>query len=133
MAVTVTYDLTPPAASDPRDVKRTIAATAVPQPDLIVLLGGGKVRVGYAVALSGAQQTTLQNAVAATAADPTAPWNIAATLTARAQTALTANATYQAIGAPSVAQNTAQIQSLTKQCNGIIRLLLGQLDSTTGT
>lgn len=54
-------------------------------------------------------------------------------IVANAQAALAANATYQAIGAPSVAQNTAQIQSLTKQSNGIIRLLLNQLDSTTGT
>lgn len=56
-----------------------------------------------------------------------------ASLTTKAQNALTSNATYLAIGAPSVAQNTAQIQSLTKQCNGLIRLLIGQLDSTAGT
>jgi hypothetical protein len=63
---------------------------------------------------------------------PTADLN-AATLRTRAITALTANATYQAIGAPTNAQVGAQVALLTKECNGIIRLLLNQLDDITGT
>lgn len=55
------------------------------------------------------------------------------TLQQRAQAALAANGTYLAIGSPTAGQNAAQVQALTKQCNGIIRLLLGALDSTTGT
>ena len=55
------------------------------------------------------------------------------TLRARAQAALTANATFLALGSPTNAQTLAQVQLLTKECNGIIRLLLGVLDSTSGT
>jgi uncharacterized protein involved in exopolysaccharide biosynthesis len=69
--------------------------------------------------------------VAADDTDPTVA-NLA-TLRTRVQTALTTNATYLALASPSTAQNTAQIQALTKECNGLIRLLLNQLDSTTGT
>lgn len=58
--------------------------------------------------------------------------NLAA-LQAKAQTALTNNATFQAIASPTNAQNAAQVQALTRQCNGIIRLLLNLTDTTTGT
>lgn len=55
------------------------------------------------------------------------------TLQARAQLALTANATYLAIASPSNAQVSAQVTALTKEATAVIRLLLGQLDSTSGT
>lgn len=54
-------------------------------------------------------------------------------LRAKAQAALASNATFQAIGSPTTAQVTAQVQLLTKECNAIIRLLINQLDSVTGT
>lgn len=60
-------------------------------------------------------------------------WTNGDTLRQKAQQALNANATFQAIASPTNAQNATQVQALTKQCNGIIRLLLGALDSTTGT
>lgn len=53
-----------------------------------------------------------------------------ATIRDAALAALETNATHLARTAPTTAQNTAQIKSLTRQNNGIIRLILGQLDAT---
>lgn len=47
----------------------------------------------------------------------------AQTLLQRAAQALTNNATYLARQSPTSAQNTAQIQALTRQVNALIRLL----------
>lgn len=48
----------------------------------------------------------------------------AQTLRDKAVQALTTNATYLARSAPTVAQNTAQTQALTRQVNALIRLLV---------
>lgn len=57
-----------------------------------------------------------------------------ATLQTRAQAALAANTTFLALGAtPTAAQVRDQTITLTKECTALIRLLLGQLDSTAGT
>lgn len=53
-----------------------------------------------------------------------------ATIEAQAATALAANKAFVAIAAPTNAQNAAQIKALTRQSNGIIRLLLNRLDAT---
>lgn len=55
------------------------------------------------------------------------------TLAQKAQQALQTNQTYLGIASPTNAQVAAQVQALTKECSALIRLLLGQLDSTAGT
>jgi hypothetical protein len=54
-------------------------------------------------------------------------------LRTKLQTAYDANRTYLALNNPTAAQNTAQVQRLTREVNALIRLTLQQLDSTEGT
>lgn len=51
----------------------------------------------------------------------------------RARQALVVNATYLARPAPTAAHTTAQVQALTKECSGLIRLLLDAVDDIAGT
>lgn len=51
----------------------------------------------------------------------------------KAVTALTNNATFLNLASPTNAQTLAQVKALTRQVNGLIRLLLGRLDDTSGT
>jgi hypothetical protein len=52
------------------------------------------------------------------------------TLRTQALSALDTNRTYIARQSPTAAQQTAQIKAMAQQLNGVIRLLLGQLDGT---
>lgn len=62
------------------------------------------------------------------------PWLVNAdTIRARAVQALADNRTYIAIASPSAAQSTAQVKALTKQVDGLIRLVLGVFDATDDT
>lgn len=53
-----------------------------------------------------------------------------ATIRQRAEQARATNATFLALTSPTNAQNAAQIKALTRQVNGLIRLLLSQFDGT---
>jgi len=48
----------------------------------------------------------------------------------QAEQALQNNRDFLAIATPTQAQSLAQIRALTRQSNGVIRMLLGQLDGT---
>lgn len=53
-------------------------------------------------------------------------------LTQRADSALRANVAYLALPTPTAAQQTQQIDRLTRECSALIRLMLGALDSLDG-
>ena len=59
------------------------------------------------------------------------------TLQTRANAALTTNATYLALSAgaltPTAAQQTVQVNKLTRECNILIRLVISLLDDLSGT
>lgn len=79
-------------------------------------------------ALTGAEVA----AFAAEAALNTQATNQSAILT-KAQTALTTNATFLAIANPTAAQVAAQAKALTRETNGLIRLLLNALTDVSDT
>lgn len=55
------------------------------------------------------------------------------TLTDKAKSALTTNATFLAIASPTNAQVSAQVKALTRQVNALIRLATRTLDTTDGS
>lgn len=65
-------------------------------------------------------------------AETTAETN-AATLTAKAKTALTNNNTFLAIASPTNTDIVAQVKALTRQVNALIKLEIQDLANTTGT
>lgn len=83
--------------------------------------------------LDESHRATVEAAIASHDPGPSASARNADTLRQRAQQALVANATYLAVASPSNAQNLAQIRTLTRECNALIRLVLGLVDDITGT
>lgn len=73
--------------------------------------------------------TPEENAAADARATAEAAGRTAATIRQQASTALTNNAAYLALGTRTTAQVAAQVEALTRQMNGVIRLLLGRLES----
>ena len=53
-----------------------------------------------------------------------------ATIRAAATNALATNATFLGLATPTNAQVLAQVQALTRQMDGVIRLLTGRLEAT---
>lgn len=84
-------------------------------------------------AAEASKYAALEAAAAAAAATAQTAAANTATIRTRAENALAANTAFLALGAPTNAQVLAQTQVLTKECTGIIRLLLGLLDTTAGT
>jgi hypothetical protein len=77
--------------------------------------------------------TAAENAAADAAAQTTLYAVNEAALLAKVPTALTANATYLALGAPTNAQTLAQVQRLTRQVNALLKLRANDLADTSGT
>lgn len=84
--------------------------------------------------------TVRENITAAEVAATTAANNITNALVfnrqdllTKARQAIAVNNIYIARAAPTVAQNTAQIRVLTRECTALIKLLLEDLADTTGT
>lgn len=71
-----------------------------------------------------------QASLAAQQANAAAAVN-AALIRQRAATALTANATFLALASPTQAQAVAQVQRLTREVNGLLRVLLGSLSDVS--
>jgi hypothetical protein len=83
---------------------------------------------GSTTVYADCDQTTLDAALAAhVAVDEESN---ATTLRSRAGTALQTNRDFLALAAPANADVVAQVKALTRQNNGIIRLILGRLEGT---
>lgn len=101
--------------------------------------------VGSIVANDDGTVTVTENGVATVHSNDAVTARVAAVLTARAveengtslrdraRTALTSNATFLTLASPTNAQTLAQVRSLTRQVNALIRLEVGALDNVTGT
>lgn len=79
---------------------------------------------------NGADDATLQAAIASAASAFVDYDGADATLRQQAQQALGANRTYIGLASPTAAQTAAQVKALSRQNNALIRLLLGLLDGT---
>lgn len=77
--------------------------------------------------------TATENAAADAAVSRDAASTNDADLRTKASQALTVNATFLALAAPTNAQTTAQVKALTRETSALIRLTIRALDTVTGT
>jgi hypothetical protein len=73
------------------------------------------------------------NVVSSTPDSPDPVFLNGVTLRAKAQTALTTNATFLAIANPTAAQVATQVKALTRETNVLLRLLLNALTDISDT
>jgi hypothetical protein len=120
---------------DQNDLTYAAIANGMPRPDGVLMAEDRKTLTFTYVADPAPSAATLTSwrALMVTNPVPQSPQRIRDTIATRAEAALSTNDTYLAISAPTVAQNTAQTKALTKECSGLIRLLLGRLDSSANT
>lgn len=86
-----------------------------------------------------AKQSQIQAVVDAYVFDPAwagpagSPEANLALIRQRAAQALTVNATFLALAAPTNAQVVAQVKALTRECNALLRMMLNALDDVSDT
>lgn len=123
----------PSATPDLRDRARAVATALAPLVPAGISYTDAAVIVTMDAPLTAQQQAAVEAAALAANADPNAPWRARDTIAERAAAALTANDAYLAIANPSQAQAIAQVRVLTRECSGVIRLLLDRTETTDGT
>ncbi len=104
------------------------SGATVTSDSLVTAPDGTTIETMRATYPSGAHDDT-----AITIPGPNTPAANSQSLQQKAQNALVNNATFLAIGSPSQAQAVAQVQTLTRQVNALIRMTLNQYDTTAGT
>ncbi len=127
------------SASEDTDRARELGLTLLVDPEAsnahVYLQGAGEsVRLDEPTtkaAVTAALQPIL-DAEAAADADQNARLANRHQLEAKAEQALTTNQAFLALASPTAAQTLAQVQTLTKECNALIRIILNQVDSTAG-
>lgn len=83
-----------------------------------------------------ANRAAIQNLINAYVLDPDyagAGTGVRGSLLVKARKALTVNNTYLAKASPTAAETTAQARALTRECSGIIKLLIEDFGDTSGT
>lgn len=91
---------------------------------------------GYAVEMTAAEQAQFdadQAAASTRAAAAAAEAANYQTAASRCRAAITSNDTYLAVATPTTAQLTSQVTRLTRQCNGLSRMLLTMLGDVSDT
>lgn len=87
----------------------------------------------YEILVRNAAGNIVRQTVVETVPDPTQAELNAVDLRTKALAALDTNVSFLAVASPTNAQVSTQVRVLTRECSGLIRLLLDALDSVDGT